>query len=54
IEILVALANRLGADWKFDGDASVFNALAAASAPFSGMSYESLGFEGQLVAGGLK
>lgn len=54
IEILVALANRLGADWKFDGEPSVFNALAAGSAPFSGMSYESLGSEGQAVNGGLK
>ncbi|MBI5575886.1 MAG: (2Fe-2S)-binding protein [Deltaproteobacteria bacterium] len=54
IEILAGLANRMGADWKFDGEASVFRALAASSAPFAGMSYESLGSEGQVVAEGRK
>ena len=52
IEILVGLAKRLGADWKFDGEESVFKALSEASAPFSGMSYESLGSGGQAVAEG--
>jgi NADH-quinone oxidoreductase subunit G len=51
IEILVGLANHLGAGWSFPGEASVFDALAAQVAPFSGMSYESLGSRGQ-VAGG--
>jgi NADH-quinone oxidoreductase subunit G len=52
IEILVGLAKRLGADWKFDGEESVFKALSEASASFSGMSYESLGSGGRAVAGG--
>jgi NADH-quinone oxidoreductase subunit G len=54
IEILVGLARRMGADWDFDGEASVFRALAASSAPFAGMSHESLGSEGQVVAEGRK
>ena len=53
IEILVALANQLGAGWTFTGESSVFDALAAQASPFSGMSYETLGSLGQ-VAGGSK
>jgi NADH-quinone oxidoreductase subunit G len=53
IEILVGLANQLGAGWAFAGESSVFEAIAGSVAPFSGMSYESLGFWGQ-VAGGSK
>ncbi len=51
IEILVGLANRLGAGWKFAGEASVFRAIAASEAPFAGMSYESLGELGQIAGG---
>ena len=51
IEILVELGNRLGAGWTFDGEASVFRALAETEAPFSGMSYESIGMFGQEVRG---
>jgi NADH-quinone oxidoreductase subunit G len=53
IEILAELANRLGAGWTFAGEASVFRALSASEAPFAGMSYESLGDQGQ-AAGGSK
>jgi NADH-quinone oxidoreductase subunit G len=53
IEILAELANRLGAGWTFAGEASVFRALSASEAPFAGMSYESLGGQGQ-AAGGSK
>ncbi len=53
LEILVSLANQLGAGWSYAGEASVFDALAAQEPPFAGMSYESLGFQGQ-VAGGQK
>jgi NADH-quinone oxidoreductase subunit G len=52
IEILAGLAARLGADWKFAGEAPVFRALASACPPFSGMSYESVGSEGQPAGGG--
>jgi predicted molibdopterin-dependent oxidoreductase YjgC len=51
IEIIAGLANRLGAAWKYAGEASVFRAIAQSEAPFAGMSYESLGERGQ-VAGG--
>jgi len=51
IEIITGLANRLGADWKFAGESSVFRAIAGSEAPFAGMSYESLGESGH-VAGG--
>jgi predicted molibdopterin-dependent oxidoreductase YjgC len=53
IEILAELANRLGANWTFVGEASVFRALSASEVPFAGMSYESLGGQGQ-AAGGSK
>jgi NADH-quinone oxidoreductase subunit G len=53
IEILAELANRLGAGWTFAGEASVFRALSDSEAPFAGMSYESLGDQGQ-AAGGSK
>jgi len=49
IEILVELGNRLGAGWTFDGEASVFRALAETEAPFSGMTYESIGMFGQEI-----
>ncbi len=51
IEILVGLANRLGANWKYAGEASVFRAMAETEAPFGGMSYESLGETGQIAGG---
>ncbi|HEU5360848.1 MAG TPA: molybdopterin-dependent oxidoreductase, partial [Candidatus Deferrimicrobiaceae bacterium] len=51
IEILVGLANRLGAGWTFAGEASVFRAIARSEAPFAGMSYESLGELGQIAGG---
>jgi NADH-quinone oxidoreductase subunit G len=51
IRIIVDLANRLGADWTFAGEASVFQALSASEAPFAGMSYESLGDQGQAAGG---
>ncbi len=54
IEILVGLANRMGAEWKFDGEASVFQALAASSAPYKEMTYGSLGSGGQVVGEGRK
>jgi len=53
IGIVAELANRLGAGWALAGEAIVFQALSASEAPFSGMSYESLGDPGQ-VAGGPK
>ena len=49
LEILVAMANRLGAGWGFAGEASVFRAIAETEAPFAGMSYESIGMFGQEV-----
>jgi NADH-quinone oxidoreductase subunit G len=50
VEILSGIANRLGAGWSFDGPAAVFAALAASEAPFSGMSPESVGEQGQNVS----
>jgi NADH-quinone oxidoreductase subunit G len=52
IEILAGLANRLGADWTFAGEAAVFQALSSSEAAFAGMSYESLGGPGQAAGGG--
>lgn len=52
IEILLGLADRLGGAWTFAGEAQVFRALAHAAAPFAGMTYESLGPEGQAAGGG--
>ncbi|MGE5189721.1 MAG: molybdopterin-dependent oxidoreductase, partial [Gemmatimonadota bacterium] len=49
VEIVAALANRLGADWRFAGEAAVFRALAASCRPFAGMTYESLGDQGQVA-----
>ena len=51
IEIIAGLANRLGAGWKFGGEAQVFRAIAQSEAPFAGMSYESLGELGQTAGG---
>ncbi len=51
LEIITALANRLGAGWKYAGEASVFREIAQSEASFAGMSYESIGGSGQ-VAGG--
>ncbi len=51
IGFLTSLANRLGAGWAFDGEASVFRALAATEGPFAGMSYESIGSLGQEAKG---
>jgi NADH-quinone oxidoreductase subunit G len=52
LEIIAGIANRLGAAWTFDGAASVFQAMAAAEAPFAGMSYDSLGEQGQAAGEG--
>jgi NADH-quinone oxidoreductase subunit G len=49
IEILAGLANRLGADWNFAGEASVFRAIAHSEAPFAAMTYETIGALGQEV-----
>ena len=49
VEILVSLGNRMGAGWTFDGEASVFKAIAEAEAPFAGMSYDSIGMFGHEV-----
>jgi NADH-quinone oxidoreductase subunit G len=51
IEIIAGLANRLGAGWKFGGEAQVFRAIAQSEVPFAGMSYESLGELGQTAGG---
>ncbi|HEU5361652.1 MAG TPA: molybdopterin-dependent oxidoreductase [Candidatus Deferrimicrobiaceae bacterium] len=51
LEIITALANRLGGGWKYAGEASVFREIAQSEASFAGMSYESIGGSGQ-VAGG--
>ncbi len=51
IEIIVGLANRLGAGWKFSGEASVFREIAQSEPPFAGMSYVSLGEQGQIAGG---
>ncbi len=53
IEIITALANRLGAGWKYAGEASVFREIAQSTASFAGMSYESIGETGE-IAGGKK
>ena len=47
IEILVGLANRMGAGWTFAGDASVFRAIAGSEESFAGMTYESIGSSGE-------
>ncbi len=49
IEILVGLANRLDASWRFEGEGAVFEAMAGTVAPFSGMSYGSLESRGQVA-----
>jgi NADH-quinone oxidoreductase subunit G len=51
IEILAGLADRLGADWTFSGEDSVFRALSFSESPFAGLSYESLGESGQPAGG---
>jgi predicted molibdopterin-dependent oxidoreductase YjgC len=47
IEIVSELANRMGAAWGFAGESSVFQSLSASEEPFAGLSYESLGDQGQ-------
>jgi NADH-quinone oxidoreductase subunit G len=49
IGILTELANRLGADWTFEDERSVFRELSQTEAPFGGMTYESIGSLGQEV-----
>jgi len=49
IEILTGLAARLGGEWRFAGEGSVFRAIADSCAPFAGMSYESLGSSGRVA-----
>jgi len=51
IEILVGLANRMGAGWTFAGDGSVFRAIAKDEASFAGMTYESIGSSGEEAKG---
>ncbi len=45
--ILTELANRLGADWSFPDERSVFRELSRTEAPFDGMTYESIGSRGR-------
>ncbi|MCL5966915.1 MAG: 2Fe-2S iron-sulfur cluster-binding protein [Deltaproteobacteria bacterium] len=52
IEVVVTLANRLGADWRYADEEAVFRVIAASEAPFSGMTSESIGALGQPAAGG--
>jgi NADH-quinone oxidoreductase subunit G len=51
IEILVGIANRLGAGWTVAGEASVFRAIAESEASFAGMTYESIGSAGEEARG---
>jgi len=47
IGILTELANRLGADWAFSDERSVFEALSRSEGAFRGMTYESIGRQGE-------
>jgi NADH-quinone oxidoreductase subunit G len=47
LDIVIGIANRLGAGWTFNDPAAVFAGLAASEAPFAGMSHETLGDSGQ-------
>jgi len=49
VEILVGLANRLGGDWQHEDERSVFREMSEREAPFAGMTYESIGGQGQEV-----
>lgn len=49
LDILAGIAGRMGAGWKFDGEESVFQALAACEDAFAGMTYETIGDQGQNV-----
>jgi NADH-quinone oxidoreductase subunit G len=51
LSILLSLADRLGAGWGYRDEAEVFAALAASEAPFAGMTYETLGDQGQEARG---
>jgi predicted molibdopterin-dependent oxidoreductase YjgC len=51
VEILVGMANRLGAGWTVAGEAAVFRAIAESEASFAGMTYESIGSSGQEAKG---
>jgi NADH-quinone oxidoreductase subunit G len=51
IELLVGLANHLGADWTFADERSVFQALSEAEGPFGGMTYDSIGSLGEETRG---
>jgi NADH-quinone oxidoreductase subunit G len=50
IEILVELANALGADWAFPDGQAVFRELSRTDPAFAGMTYDSIGRLGQEVA----
>jgi NADH-quinone oxidoreductase subunit G len=50
LDIVTGIANRLGAGWSYDGEAAVFAGIAAAAAPFSGMSHDTVGEQGQNVS----
>ncbi|GAB4371225.1 MAG: hypothetical protein Kow00128_18960 [Deltaproteobacteria bacterium] len=52
VEILSGLAARMGGAWGFDGEESVFRAIAEECPPFAGMSYASLGSSGRLAGEG--
>ena len=49
VRILLELADRLGAGWPFRDERAVFEELSRTEAPFRGMTYESLGGQGQAV-----
>ncbi len=49
LDIVTGIANRLGAGWTFEGAAAVFAVISASVAPFAGLTYESLGDQGQNV-----
>lgn len=52
IEILSALANRLGANWEYGDEEAVFRAMAASEPAFAGLGYPEIGREGAQAAGG--
>jgi NADH-quinone oxidoreductase subunit G len=47
VRILLELAGRLGSGWPFRDERAVFEELSRTEAPFRGMTYESLGRQGQ-------
>ncbi len=47
IEILLGLATRLGAGWSYEDERSVFQEMSRTEVAFRGMTYESIGDQGQ-------